>query len=33
MGFKNDWRKLLPKEIIDKINIEFKKELGELGYN
>ena len=33
MGFKNDWRKLLPKEIIDKINIEFKKELGELGYD
>ena len=33
MGFKNDWRKLLPPEITEKMNIKFKDELKELGYN
>ena len=33
MGFKNDWRKLLPPEITNKMNIKFKDELKELGYN
>ena len=32
MGFKNDWRKLLPKEIIEKVSKKFDKELEELGY-
>jgi len=32
LGFKNDWRKLLPKEIIEKISKNFDKELEELGY-
>ena len=32
MGFKNDWRKLLPEEIIKKINDNFDDELKELGY-
>ncbi len=32
MGFKNDWRKLLPKEIEEKISKKFEKELEELGY-
>jgi len=33
LGFKNDWRKLLSKEIIEKINLQFENELKELGYN
>ena len=33
MGFKNDWRKLLSKDIIDKMNLKFEDELKELGYN
>ena len=33
MGFKNDWRKLLPKKIVEKINFELAKELKELDYN
>ncbi len=31
-GFKNDWQKLLPRETIKKLNLQFKKELIELGY-
>ena len=33
LGFKNDWRKLLSKDIIEKMNSQFKKDLKELGYN
>ena len=33
MGFKNDWKKLLPQNIIKKIDKQFEKELSELGYN
>ena len=33
MGFKNDWRKLLPKEIIAKMNKDFDSDLINLGYN
>ena len=33
MGFKNDWRKLLPKNIVEKINKEFNSDLIDLGYN
>ncbi len=33
MGFKNDWKKLLPQSIIKKIDKQFEKELSELGYN
>ena len=32
MGFKNDWRKLLPKDIIEEMNLKFENELTELGY-
>ena len=32
MGFKNDWRKLLPQDIAEKISHQFEKELKELGY-
>ena len=31
MGFKNDWRKLLSKEIADKISLQFENELKEIG--
>ena len=33
MGFKNDWRKLLSKEIVEKISLQFENELKEIGYN
>ena len=33
MGFKNDWRKLLSKDLVEKVNLQFEKELKELGYN
>ncbi len=33
MGFKNDWRKILPQDIIEKMNRKFRAELKELGYN
>ena len=33
MGFKNNWQKLLPLEIVEKINVKFENELKELGYN
>ena len=32
MGFKNDWRKLLPQDTAEKISHQFEKELKELGY-
>ncbi len=32
MGFKNKWENLLPRDILDKINYKFNKELKELGY-
>ena len=32
LGFKNDWKKNLPKEISDKINIQFSNELKDLEY-
>jgi hypothetical protein len=32
LGIKNDWKKLLNNEIIEKINLKFKKEMKELGY-
>ncbi len=32
LGFKNRWEKLLPKEMSDKIKIEFNSELKELNY-
>ena len=32
LGPKNDWNKLLDKEIINEINEEFKIEMKELGY-
>ena len=32
MGVKNDWKKLLNNEIIEKINLKFNKEMKELGY-
>jgi len=32
LGFKNDWKKILPKEISDKINIQFSNELKDLKY-
>ena len=32
LGPKNDWTKLLDKEIINEINKEFSVEMKELGY-
>jgi len=32
LGKKNDWKSLLKPEINEKINIEFKSEMKELGY-
>ena len=32
LGPKNDWKKLLNNEIIEKINLKFNKEMKELGY-
>ena len=32
LGFKNDWKKILPKEITNKMNIQFSNELKELEY-
>ena len=32
LGPKNDWKVLLQSEIIQKIEIAFKKEMKELGY-
>ena len=32
LGAKNDWRKLLNKNLIEEINIEFENEMKELGY-
>ena len=33
LGFKNKWQKFLPKDMIEKINKNLKKELLELDYN
>ena len=33
LGFKNRWQNLLPRDMIDKINNSFKKELIDLNYN
>jgi hypothetical protein len=33
LGFKNKWQNLLPRDMIDKINNSFKKELLDLNYN
>ena len=32
LGPKNDWKKLLDKEIVNEIEKEFKFEMEELGY-
>ena len=32
MGFKNDWRKLLSKEVAEKISKQLEEELKKLGY-
>jgi len=32
MGFKNNWKNLLPSNMVDKINKQFNEELKELGY-
>ena len=32
LGFNNRWKKLLREDIRKKIEIEFKKEMKELGY-
>ena len=32
LGPKNDWKKLLSKEIKNEIEILFKKEMSEIGY-
>jgi len=33
LGFKNKWQNLLPRDMINKINNSFKKELLDLNYN
>jgi hypothetical protein len=32
LGFENDWNKILPKEISDKMNVQFSNELKDLNY-
>ena len=32
LGPKNDWKKLLNNEIIEKLNLKFNKEMKELKY-
>ena len=32
LGFNNRWKKLLPKEMIEKIEVSFKDEMKEIGY-
>ena len=32
LGFNNRWEKLLPKEMIKKIEISFESEMKEIGY-
>ena len=33
LGFNNRWEKILPKNILNKLNDNFQNELNELGYN
>ena len=33
LGKKNNWKKLIPKEMLDRINSIFKEDLKKLGYN
>ena len=33
LGFKNRWQKILPKNIILKLNNTFQNDLNDLGYN
>ena len=33
LGKKNNWKKLIPKKMLDKINSIFKEDLKKLGYN
>ncbi|MDC3055328.1 sulfotransferase domain-containing protein [Candidatus Pelagibacter sp.] len=33
LGFNNRWKKILPKEILNKLNNAFQKDINELGYN
>ena len=33
LGFNNRWQKILPKDILDKINNTLQNELNDLGYN
>lgn len=33
LGKKNNWKKIMPKEMLDKINHVFKEDLKKLGYN
>ena len=32
LGFKNRWEKILPKNILEKLNKTFKNDLNDLGY-
>ena len=32
LGFNNRWKKILPKEILHKLNNAFQKDINELGY-
>ena len=33
LGFNNRWQKILSNDIKQKMNVNFKNELKELGYN
>ena len=33
LGFNNRWEKILPKDILDKLNKNLQNELNELGYS
>ena len=33
LGFNNRWQKILPKDILNKLNKTFQNELNDLGYN
>ena len=33
LGFNNRWQKILPENILKKLNANLQNELNELGYN
>ncbi len=33
LGFNNRWEKILPENILNKLNLNLQNEINELGYN